>query len=455
MPEFERMRSSDLDSKQEIKDNRKSIGSSGRRKYRKLPSVEEVKSSSEPLSKKPSVTVETIENSPWEVDNDNLLIASKYYFMDRNISFPVVGTSSASEVAKNIEKGLAKYSIKADYHGNVSTKRISDSPHKKTRLNAPPTADCITMDMVEFQIQLFLVRSESDKAKDKDLQCFVEVRRMSGCPIRFVKYKQIVKNCISDNINVDPIDDTSSIVPPVYYEEGNSMLPVGEDPLEGTASDSVHEALDRAIFLMENTKAGKYFGVKYLSFLSDGDLSNDIARVILCGTKQYSTKIREVIENLLRDVNSSLNDTCQAKNSSIHGVEDGADTELVVDSDLLHMSYYRESRHNAFLFLSNIIDRFDINADLDDNVDRIMIPWLLHKVMPLLIQELNDANKRPHEAFLASKCIRSLLKNFPEIIAMSNHASILRALQRAIKVGHMNHAHLERHCGIVMSLISA
>ena len=165
-------------------------------------------------------------------------------------------------------------------------------------------------------------------------------------------------------------------------------------------------------------------------------------------------KIREVIENLLRDVNSSLNDTCQAKNSSIHGVEDGADTELVVDSDLLHMSYYRESRHNAFLFLSNIIDRFDVNADLDDNVDRIMIPWLLHKVMPLLIQELNDANKRPHEAFLASKCIRSLLKNFPEIIAMSNHASILRALQRAIKVGHMNHAHLERHCDKAISLIS-
>ena len=471
----------------------------------------------------------------WEVDESALKFASKYYWTKNShpssstcISVQDGSVDSVSEVAQRIVRCLKEHSIQARYTSNVHTHvrtsslsasksteegGLGNSSKQRRHIVPPPKASCVTMDMIEFQIQIYLVPKQrggdsasisnnTNATAEDGWQCLVDVRRMSGCPVAFSHYLQLLQRAIAAKCDDDITNTTTTMIcqlPPVAPLYEDSTIVTRQTPSE---DELVDKALSRAMMLMKEPACGTYLGLKYLSFLSGYD--NDITRpnfphrlarrLLTEGDGNHDVDsiekagyFRNLVESLLCEFvflssSNNLEDTYSSSSSTTQGEtmitpKSSLHEKLTLGDDLLSPStsgalgekeskkkrsranfHLRETRYLAIKLLTNMIVHFESSVnesddDIQDRIERITKPWLLRRILPLLIGELNEAKDRPHEAYLVTKCLTAIMSSVPEVVAMCHHERLLDALQKASLVGQCSHPCLAQSTREIVTLL--
>lgn len=502
-------------------------------------------------------------NEEWKVDCTGLKLATNYYLATHDRSTCIAThTADVNAVAKKIMTCLKAHSIQVKYTSNQIMDCSDDNAGGRKgniRIVAPPKANCVTMDMVEFQVRLYIVNDsscfdhlnlhsrsttkeskassstaaasvlESSQGMDVNVkvdQCLVEVRRMAGCPVAFTEYRQLLAHA------VNPTKESVVSSPPML-EKLPPVAPLYDDVTTHTATsvadsqseeDLVDKALTRVMRLLQDPVCGTYLGIKYLTFLSECD--NDItrphfprrlARRVMTessdsGSHDIDTSkaghIRNLVESLLRE-SAFLNSSKIAVEDWQHSFtvdsdsisnnlpattalnvmekldegeeEDGMLLLSVTSTQSNHRVktkststsrksntdfHFRETRYMSIMLLTNMIMRFQscssssygYNDDGSDEtfqkeIERVTKPWLLHRVFPLLILELSEAEDRPHEAYAASKCLAAIMSSLPEVTTLTDHENLLHALQKANCVGEKSHPCLAQNTHKILTLL--
>ena len=433
----------------------------------------------------------------WEINSDTLKFSTKYYMTDISFCVPILGGATAGEIAKRIVECLSRLSIQVDYESNTSASANGI-------LTPPPIAHCMTMDMIEFEVQLFIVDSDkqpfnsnagNNNNDTSATQCLVEIRRLHGCSIAFAQYKEALVNaaisplpwqssvqheielgkqdgsltvataaptrsCIKthrssistrrSNMDMSERSSAYSVVDlcPLtsVHDDGTlTFSQIDEDDIseEEYAINVMKFALSIIGSSMEDTDSHRLC-LEYLIFVTSGKdgitepyLSRRLAQLVL--TESEETGIEEVI--LIRKQVESLLSECYE----------------VPTNELSSMT-----RHLAFILLCNLLEQFmydtcshipnDDKGALQRKVDDFVFkPWLLHKVIPYLINELHVAKQRPHLAYISCKCLGMIVIKMPELISMIHHQGLIDGLEISHRIGIESHLCLSHHTYTLLS----
>ena len=296
----------------------------------------------------------------------------------------------------------------------------------------------------------------------------IDINRLKGSTIAFQRYK---RNLLFDLKNDGNDQDFSfdcafqveiPTVVPLYENLGTDrclFVSVEEE------QHRVRKSLDRAVSFVDS--ASPQSAVKYLRFLSglDNDMArpnmaNYLSRCVLTGTEEKgwesSVRVRELIETFLT---LSEDDFLKSQKNNLSGRKSLVDNTSVYKVLQMEQPLMQETAYDTLMLLFNILKNFNSTNPSSEEFrfsdeSNIVEPWILRRILPLLISKLKYSEKQPHQAYLASKCLRAIISNIPEIItSSSSHEEICEALRCAKSEGKRSHPCLAQETDTIIRLL--
>lgn len=316
-----------------------------------------LKKSSSPLSKHQS-NVATAAGNKWSVQQLEPLPAG----------FPLERTSRrvnavGSIVAERITACLFERSIEAKYN-DVEGK-----------------AKCRTSDYVSFRIRLFAATGD-----DASTATIVEVQRRKGSAFNFMKDCRAILDAaegLASRSHTAPMPTTLKPVSAMSCLQGVEID--NDDDNHGQDIKTTEELLsmdrsDSNLLAMENLE-------ELTSRSSTSHSTVRLATKKIVSGENESTGIRDAITSLLQ--HSSL----QGDQSHLRTTKDEMETDYDERMHNLSLSVV----HNALTFLAD-------EGSLTELV-RMHTGWFHDILIPVLIRDVDGARDRPHDAYLAAKCL--------------------------------------------------
>jgi len=332
-----------------------------------------------------------VTSAAWKIPQGSIKPVPDFYPLEQSSVF--VEGSTPSEIAVRISDCLRRRSIAASY-GEVKAK-----------------AKCKTMDGVEFRVRMYSGRAEYSHG------VIVEVQRRNGWS---AMYQQDVFAILeaaegvkgeSFDMSIPPIDDLMS----------DSF----DDPFDYPEADtSGAESMPLSLIQSRNFDT-KMAGMEILGAVTD------VEKVGLKKARKNASKIfHESNEINLRNMMVGL----------IEGGECRDDESI---DSMLH--------DLALKVLSNCLELLAKERNFGVSVQEES--WLINELLPIVMGELRVAKDTPNEAFLAAKCLKSLLSSNPKVNALVSNNDMLPVLSKAMDIGSSTHYGLQHEASQCVALL--
>lgn len=315
------------------------------------PSLHLVDSQDLDFNLKKNVTQFKVPCSNWLVRNEALTHVPDHFLLEKTSRF--ISGTNASTVSARISECLCSRSIEVVYH---------DTKAK---------AKCRNSDYVKFQIRLYSGRGEYKHG------VIVEVQRRSGSCLSFMKDCHAILNAAEGDYGDD------SLLPKLTPVQDLKCLQNAHVPQE---TESFKKALE---LLMEDRLDANVLGMDYLSSLTDS-------------TKSSEDVVVEVAKNILNGA------SLKVLEKIVHSIH--YNYNAVEEDDLpSEAHFYQKLRNHAMNVLLNLIR---ISSELDSGLFLKIKnhPSLMDDFLNILINDLKDAQQRPHDAFAAAKSLALILE---------------------------------------------
>ena len=421
----------------------------------------------------------------WMVDSNALRVATKYYLTDRSSCISVDSMISLEEVADRIVSCLRQLSIQVKYTGNATTSTVSDNSSLKDlsckstdwglTIVPPPMAQCITMDLVEFEIQLFIVNRDYDcveyrSNERKETKCIVEVRRIHGCSMNFIKYREDIVHALT-SFNTQEIYIMKAPSAIQHNSDTRDSANVGT---EGTCvSCTIESSLswsDRTTFFLtrKNIEESDMLISELSEMLDDNQAASVLSYACAMADRldsngfglpidlEYLVYItsqkRSVEESTFLSGLSTLILTGSEHNGNAVIVRNKIESLIMMPKQ--NKTYARGYiyRHLAVLLLCNLLEHFRISSTSNVEVD-LSQPWLTQKIIPVLIHSLLCATDQPHFACISCRCLAIVLDYLPEEVLTIHRQSLVEGLLFSQSLGAATHVQLAHQASMLLRSI--
>jgi len=292
-----------------------------------------------------------------------------------------VSNATAQEVARRITDCFQKESIKANFD------------------DLRAVAEGETIDHIHFAVRLF--------ATDCAKQVVVEVQRVLGCSYGFVQIAKIVLNAAKCIRRSQP----PNRVPPSLI--CNIMIPtIAADQRKN--EESIVESLELSLNMLKSNRfdTNEFALDILLQLTSNSNNTNSAYGRSFAASKILSGSFLKTL--LLLTVNGTP--TFPAK----------------------HQHSIKMHRH-ALTILANCLDATEKSRNLGNND-----VFCSDKVCLSLFEKLKGSSTEPHEAYQATRCLRSLLRSYVQVRRLASIHNIADATICAFNNGTASHAMLEK-----------
>lgn len=332
--------------------------------------------------------------SNWRVPNSALECVPEYFVLERTSRF--VGGTCASIVSARISDCLRSRSIMAQFE------------------NDRAIAKCTTRDFVRFRINLYAGRGDFKHG------VIVEVQRRSGSGISFMQDCRAVLDAAEG-----------------YYAGGDPDLyetcPISELQCikEMKQDDEVRrndfaQALKLAMDLLASEGEDSHLlGIDHLSVLTDVNKTNK---------EDAITAAKSIVSERNRNAFETM--------STLILNEHETDAENDSGTDLSC-----KARNLVLLVFSNVFHLAKSDAHLQKLITNHA--WFVDQLVPVIVEDLKNANISPHDASLAARSLSTLSVFSVEAKSKARDNGALMALSEACEFGHGNHealAKVSEHC---------
>lgn len=337
--------------------------------------------------KKPAMKVYP---SNWRVPNSALECVPEYFVLERTSRF--VGGTCASVVSARISDCLRSRSIMAEFD------------------NKRAKAKCTNQDFVQFRIRLYAGRGDFKHG------VIVEVQRRNGSGISFMQDCRAV---------LDAAEEYYSGADPGLFEAYQvSELECVKGDRKARQKDFEH-ALTLAFSLLQSGREDCHLlAIDSLSALTDLS-KTDKDDAIVAAKSIISEDNRIAFETMSSFLNERRTD---------EEIEGGPNISC-------------KARNLVLLVLSNIFHLAESDARLQDSITSRS--WFVDQLVPIIVEDLKNANGSPHDAHLAAKSLSTLSVFSAEAKRKAREIGALMALSGASEFGHGNHKALAKeseHC---------
>jgi len=346
---------------------------------------------------KPSLVTKNLEIRPttWKVQNDQLETFPNNFYLEKSSRF--IHDSDACTIAARICDCLRSRSIHATFD------------EKKAQ------AKCKTSDFVFFHINLFAVKGDC---------IIVEVQRRKGCSITFNReYKAILEAAEGKSLlewEKMPFHDNIPVME-IQSLEGNCIKVDTEDVIEND-----HKRTDSLIY--SDRLEEKILGLNSLCCLTDPCKSSNQAAALISRKLIHNPKqIQKCVESI-----------------AFHASEN-----LFVDSER-DRDVFLQMHSLVLSILSNILSTAWKENFLAESIYS-REQWFIDSLLPFLMEDIKCAKDRPNEAYLAARCLSTLVSN--SFAAQSRVLEYQEILLDAKNVGFIAHSHLENELISLTSIL--
>uniref|UniRef100_A0A6V2ABW7 KA1 domain-containing protein n=1 Tax=Ditylum brightwellii TaxID=49249 RepID=A0A6V2ABW7_9STRA len=310
---------------------------------------------------------------------------------------------------------------------------------------------------IRFYIKLYRVENTKLDGASGDYQIMVELQKRRGDSLSFKNVARTILKAAKNGNNVASCKNNGTPrLPPLFYDENKETVVEAKHDFftdlekKGNLSftDTTFSSCDikyNADLLMGERMDGCLLGMQDLALLTNADSTNHatalfVARLILQNDnggdkRDWPFGLDEFIQKFITFDNLYN--------------ENGNDWDG--DNDNTESWYHRKIRYYALTVLSNSLN---IVADGSSEEEGCCITTDVGMALiPVLIRELNDAKKRPHDAHQAMRCINVLLGiSPPEVLTKAMELGFPSSIQSSLDVGRCCHSLLAKESEVAMTM---
>lgn len=304
------------------------------------------------------------------------------------------------DVILNTKKCLRILSIKANYNKETATIHAETFDHVK--------------------LNICFYKCIQDDAKVDSF--IMEIKRLSSANFEFCGVTKTIFDFAKGNIESTP-----------FSGRNQRMLaaPGGENVLlSEEMKEEYNGALCDVLLLLNKDRQDVHeLGMESMVYLTDihcsvEDVARKVSEAIFYGRDSFQV-IQVKIYNLIQN-----------------GTMDAHDQNATSTVKYEHDDHNKKMRRWALKVLGNSLDTF-LHFN-ENNVDELSLAdniWFQEELCDVLLQDLKEALINPHEAYLASKCLHTMMKLYDGFrIRVKNVSSVHGILKDAENTGKNHHS---------------
>lgn len=336
----------------------------------------------------------------WVVNDSDMECVPDYFVLERTSRF--VGHVSASVIATRISECFQKRSISVQFDDEIKSK-----------------AKCISPEFVDFRVRLFSGKDSFSHG------VIVEVQRRGGSSYHFHRICRAIldasKNC------------ASTILPAPALKRPVDLIK-NEDIEKGAHGDAMRALEITSDLLQKDRIDANLLGMESLEALTDplktsAAMALTASKSIICEAEK--SEIRDAIASLVQFGIMSLDD----------------DEETCAQEDRLR----KELRSRALIVLSNALRVVAQGGFLKSALRKQA--WFVDQLIPILVDEIREAKRSPHDAFSATKCLNTLFSFSEEARQKAVSLGAMDIITEARDFGVLTHAFLAGEAKLSVSVL--
>mmetsp|Transcript_46646 Transcript_46646/g.56469 ORF Transcript_46646/g.56469 Transcript_46646/m.56469 type:complete len:479 (+) Transcript_46646:113-1549(+) len=324
----------------------------------------------------------------WNVKDDvSLPVLPLYYPLQKNNIVISDASLNPSQVACRISECLRSLSVAANYDGDKFMARVETADHTK------------------FDIRLF-----APKESSKDI--IVEMQRYSGSSISFHHcYCSIARAITQSGKSEDNLPRPSkrmrNLTQPLASINNNPM-----DGLDAERVERINAALETAANLLNKDRIdANLLGMESLRLQTDTSRTS-LESAICVATAFFGHSPNARYSTLYHKI------TCLIKHSRLNENESTEDA-----GDSFDVAHYNKMTNHALAVLANSLSLLAcLNSSIISSLHLHYNTWRCcdDELIMRLMKIMKECDSKPHDAYLAARCLNMLLKlndeHFKEMI---------------------------------------
>lgn len=336
-------------------------------------------------------------HSLWPVTEKNIQQVPYFYPLEKGTLF--LEHVSVTDLVLRIVNFLRRNSVHAHYEASVAS------------------LEGETQDHVKFVLKLWLDKNQIHKEGPQH-GTMVEMTRLDGCSVHYMKLRRCLIAAIKGEKERESVNDC--LTRPVSFRTRNKA-DLGDD------EDVIDSPLRVIVEMMKHKHLEtREMGVQALCSLTDPTITDHhtivvTAKAVVLGTDECGREARKLLFSILLERNTDHD-------------KEGA---MATIRRHLRNGAVRSASHCLAQVLDNqtLITKFRADSTIVDT-------WI--SLVPSLVDDLDLASTRPHDAYFSEVCLSILinLSKGAQTCAVEN--GILPALSKAHEYGKWNYLALEQ-----------